>query len=121
MLDNLKEMLNITDADLDDKLEQIISACSQRLILILGLMPIKNEDGTVKAPSVPKALEWLVVDVACERFNRIGSEGMRSDSVEGESITFYDHDFDPYRDEINGWLATQSDDVTGGKAKVRFI
>jgi len=121
MLEDLKILLNIADSDQDEKLVWIVNATSQRLINILGLLPVKNSEGCKMSPTVPEALEHIVVDVSCARFNRIASEGMKSDSVEGESISFYDNDFDPYRNEIDAWLAMQTDDLTGGKGKVRFI
>lgn len=116
MLTNLKLMLGISGTDRDDMLNYILASTSQRLINLLGLLPIDGAD-----PTVPAALSHVVVDVACARFNRIASEGMRSDSVEGESLSFYDHDFDPYRDEMTAWLAMQDDALTGGKGKVQFI
>lgn len=116
MLTNLKMMLGIDANDRDDLLTYILTATSQRLVNLLGL---KQTEGVELA--VPDELSHVVVDVACARFNRIASEGMKSDSVEGESISFYDHDFDPYSDEIKAWLRAQDDDITGGKGKVRFI
>ena len=113
MLNNLKLMLGITDTDRDELLTYILTATSQRLINLLGLIG----NGQV----VPDALSHIVIDVACARFNRIASEGMSSDSVEGESISFYDSDFDPFKDEISAWLALQDDELTGGKGKVRFL
>lgn len=113
MLENLKLMLGIESNDRDDLLTYILSATAQRLVNLLGLVG----NGQV----VPDALSHVVVDVACARFNRIASEGMKSDSVEGESISFYDHDFDPYSDEIRAWLTAQDDSITGGKGKVRFL
>lgn len=114
-LEDLKNLLaiDLADTDQDDKLRWILSAAEKRLRLLLGL--------PASYPGVPEELSFVVVDVACIRFNRIASEGMRSDSVEGESITFYDHDFDAYRDELDAWLSRQEDDVTGGRGKVRFI
>lgn len=121
MLEDLKILLNIGDDDQDEKLSWILNATSQRLINILGILPIKDNEGKETPPTVPGALKHIVIDVSCARFNRIASEGMKSDSVEGESISFYDNDFDPYKTEIDAWLAMQKDDLTGGKGKVRFI
>lgn len=116
MLSNLKLMLGITDTDRDDLLNYILESTSQRLVNLLGIYPVLSTSN-----AVPEALNHIVVDVSCARFNRIASEGMRSDSVEGESISFYDHDFDPYKDEMSAWLAMQDETVAGGRGKVRFI
>ena len=106
MLDNLKLLLGIEDAELDDKLTLLINFAESRLKrLIGGIEP-------------PAELEDIIVEVAAKRFNRIGSEGMTSHSVEGESLTFSDADFAEYADEIQAFLNKQKDNARG---KVRFI
>jgi hypothetical protein len=52
---------------------------------------------------VPDALDYVLTEVTVRRFNRIGSEGMNSHSVEGETISFEDDDFDAYADDIQAW------------------
>ena len=107
MLDNLKIMLGITGDDLDAKLERIIELTTKRL---------KQKLGGVEA--VPEELDYIVEEVSIIRFNRIGSEGLTSHSVEGESLTFADNDFNAYADDIQAWLDKQEDNARG---KVRFI
>lgn len=65
MLDDLKRILGIApeDTDLDDKLNWIISSVRSRLKLLLG--------GT----DPPEEMNYIIVEVAVVRFNRIGSEG----------------------------------------------
>jgi hypothetical protein len=52
------------------------------------------------------------------RFNRIGSEGYSSHSVEGESVSISDNDFAGFMPEIQAWLDMQKESSRG---KVRFI
>jgi hypothetical protein len=52
------------------------------------------------------------------RFNRIGSEGLSSHSVEGESLSFTGSDFDGFMGEIQAWLDLQKESTRG---KVRFL
>ena len=67
---------------------------------------------------VPKELEHVIVEVAVIRFNRIGSEGMSSHSVAGESTSYNENDFSAYMDEIQAYL----DSVDGVKrGRVRFL
>jgi hypothetical protein len=108
MLDNLKMMLGIeqTDTDLDAKLNLIISLTTSRLQALLG--------GIVP----PAELDYIITEVAIIRFNRIGSEGLASQSVEGESLTFKDSDFDGFADDIQAFLNSQKASTRG---KVRFI
>lgn len=106
MLDNLKIMLGIEEADQDAKLNLILSNTKSRLKLLLGGI------------EPPEEMNHIVLDVAIMRFNRIGSEGLASHSVEGESLTFSDHDFDGFANEIQAWLDSQKESTRG---KVRFL
>ena len=106
MLNNLKLFLGITDNSIDDKLKLIISNATARLKTLLGgLEP-------------PEELEHIILEASVIRFNRIGSEGMKSHTVEGESISFCDDDFVAFQDEIQAFLDTQK---TAKRGKVRFI
>lgn len=108
MLDNLKMMLGISadDTDLDPKLKLILSNTTARLKLLLGGI------------DPPEEMDHIILDVAIMRFNRIGSEGLTSHSVEGESLSFSDNDFDGFASEIQAWLDSQKESTRG---KVRFL
>lgn len=108
MLDNLKMMLGIAadDIDLDPKLKLILSNTTARLKLLLGGI------------DPPEEMDHIVLDVAIMRFNRIGSEGLSSHSVEGESLSFSENDFDGFASEIQAWLDLQKESTRG---KVRFL
>lgn len=89
MLDRIKTLLNIKDDLQDDVLNIIIENVSAHLKSLLG-------------KEIPPELEFIVVEISVRRFNRLGSEGMQSESVEGHSITFYDlkDEFVPYKEVI---------------------
>lgn len=108
MLENLKVMLGITsdDKSRDALLLLIISTTTARLKTLLG------------GVEPPDSLEYIIREVSIIRFNRIGSEGMESHTVEGESQQFTDNDFAGFMDEIQAFLETQKDSVRG---KVRFL
>lgn len=105
MLDKLKLMLGIEEADLDEKLSLILSGATSRLKILLG--------GT----EPPQEMEHIILDVAIARFNRIGSEGLTGHTVEGESLSFTENDFDQFSDEIQAWLSCNSK----SRGKLRFI
>lgn len=67
---------------------------------------------------IPEELQYIVTEVAIKRYNRIGSEGMTSESVEGHSISFSNSDFDEYLDAIESYLNKNSE-VT--RKKVYFL
>ena len=93
-----------------DKLETIIGMTEQRLAFLLGL-PVNG---------IPTELSYIVVEVSIARFNRIGSEGVSSHTVQGESLTWSDDDFKPYMDDIQEWLNAQ-DDVNTTRGRIKFI
>ena len=108
MLNALKLMLGIdvNDTSMDEKLKLLISDATARLqILLGGIEP-------------PESMDHIIREVAIIRFNKIGSEGMTSHSVEGESLQFTDNDFAGFADEIQAFLEAQSNSVRG---KVRFL
>lgn len=106
MLKDLKMLLGIEDADIDDKLNWILDSAKTRLKLLLGgLEP-------------PDEMNHIIVEVSVIRFNRIGSEGTSIHSVEGESNHFSDNDFDGFRDEIQAFLDIQKGEKSG---KVVFL
>lgn len=106
MLENLKEFLGITDTDRDNLLKLIISNTTARLKMLLGGVEPEED------------MDHIILDVSIIRFNRIGSEGLSSHSVEGESLSFNDNDFSGYMDEINAFLKAQEESKHG---RVRFI
>lgn len=108
MLENLKLMLGIgaDETDLDEKLSLILENTTARLKLLLGGI------------DPPEETKHIILEVAIARFNRIGSEGYSSHSVEGESLSYSEGDFAPYMDEIRAFLASQEDTSRG---KVRFL
>lgn len=108
MLNDLKLMLGIasSDTDRDNLLKLIVSNATARLTVLLGGM------------EPTESLDYIIMDVCIRRFNRIGSEGMDSHTVEGESITFSDSDFAGFEDDIQAFLATQQESKKG---RVRFL
>lgn len=73
MIEDLKALLGLPeeiDGALENKLLLILKATKQRLRFLLGgLEP-------------PEEMNYIILDVSIIRFNRIGSEGLSSHSVE---------------------------------------
>lgn len=67
---------------------------------------------------VPDELRYIVTEVSIVRFNRIGSEGVSSHSVDGESMVWGEDDFAPYQSDIEAYLSSKEEAKVG---KVRFI
>lgn len=109
MLEELKRMLGLSgqsDEELDQKLNWILDTTRARLKVLLGGID-PGED-----------LNYIITEVSIIRYNRIGSEGLQSHSVEGESLVFSDDDFAGYREDIQIWLNNQKDAKRG---RLRFL
>ena len=107
-LEQVKVLLGITTTALDSKLNIIIANTEKRLLAKL--------DGETE---IPDGLSYIVTEVAIARFNKIGSEGATSHSVEGESLSFMQDEFSPYAEEIDEWLANREEG--SGKGRVVFL
>lgn len=90
ILDEVKILLGLTDTKQDKLIEKIIQNTEKRLI---NRLPDGVND-------VPDELSYIVEDVAIKRYNRIGAEGMSSESIDGRSSTFQESDFNEYLSDI---------------------
>jgi serine/threonine protein kinase HipA of HipAB toxin-antitoxin module len=107
-LDDVKTLLNITDTDLDTKLNLIIKNSEKK---VLSYLPSDAQE-------VPAVLQYIVTELSVQRFNRLGNEGMSNYSEEGESITYSDDEMKPYLSSIEAYLKTLSNATRG---VVRFL
>lgn len=105
MLDKVKTLLGIADNSVDAKLAVIIELVTARLQMLLGGI------------TPPESMSHIIVEVTVIRYNRIGSEGLTSHTVEGESMSFAD-DFAGFADEIQAFLESQEN---GTRGRLRFI
>ncbi len=108
MLNDIKTLLGVEleDTTQDAMLKLIIAGVTSRLKLLLGGI------------EPPETMDHIIIEVAIIRFNRIGSEGMSSHTVEGESFSFIDSDFNGFTDEIQAFLESQKESARG---RVRFL
>ncbi|MBF7112595.1 phage head-tail connector protein [Pediococcus pentosaceus] len=107
-MDNLKNLkvliaMNEDDTSKDSLLNLIVANTEASLKVKL------HKKATEK---VPDELNYILLEVAVRRFNRLKNEGMANYSQEGESITFNSNDFDDFKDDITDWLADEEDKPT---------
>ncbi|MGW7931873.1 phage head-tail connector protein [Staphylococcus xylosus] len=108
ILDDVKKRIGINDKKQDEQLQEIINGCIERL---LALLPSNQE-------SIPSKLEFIVKEVAVKRYNRIGAEGMKSESVDGRSNSYESNDFEEYHDIIEKYFDNGSN---GKKGRAMFF
>ena len=95
MLESVKALLGLTDDSRDSLLNSLIKLVSARLCTFLGVK------------EVPDELSYIVTELTVRRFNRIGSEGFKQHTLEGEAIQFESDDFSDFAADINAWKEKQ--------------
>ena len=61
----------------------------------------------INASEMPIELEFVLIELAIQRFNRIGSEGIASESIDGKSVS-YDDDFIGYKHYLDDYISRNS-------------
>lgn len=109
----IKTLLDIKDDLQDGVLDIIIENVTSHL-----LGKLKRMDKDIK--KVPNELSYIIEEISIRRYNRIGTEGAKSESVEGHKIEFYelDKDFTPYEEIINDY---EDEPYEPKRGKVMFI
>lgn len=113
MREEIKKVIGVEDDKQDDVLDILMSNVKSHL---LGLF--KKADKELSA--IPKEAEYIIFEITIRRYNRIGSEGLKSEQVDGHRIDFYDlkDEFDPYLDIIDSY---KKDDGSSRRGKVMFF
>lgn len=91
IIDDVTALLGFSDEKYNKTLDVIIRLTTNRLKTLLDV------------EEVPTELEYIVTEVSIVRYNKIGSEGVTSHSVEGETMSFSDNDFKGYLKDIEAW------------------
>ena len=61
----------------------------------------------INAIEMPKELEFALIELSVQRFNRIGSEGIASENIDGKSVS-YDDDFTGYKHYLDDYISRNS-------------
>ena len=89
LLNRIKTLLQIND---NDELIYEITEITKEKIL-----------NYINEKELPSELEFILVEMAISRFNKIGSEGFSSESTDGKSIS-YEDDFEIYKQYLDDYL-----------------
>lgn len=84
ILEEVKILLGITDSLQDKLLEVILRLTEEHYKAYTGQISVDND------------LWFVVIEVTVKRYNRLGAEGMSSQSMEGISMSFSLDDFKEY-------------------------
>lgn len=106
----IKSILGIEDDHIDGQITAIASVTQERLSFLLG-----------GVAEIPIEMGYIADEVTIRRFNRIGSEGLSSHRVEGETMEWSDDDFAPYMADIKRYLLSSGSARRNGRGVVRFL
>ena len=93
LLNRIKTLLGITDND--ELIHEITELTKSKILNYINETELPNE------------LEFVLVELAIQRYNRIGSEGIASESVDGKSVS-YDDDFIGYKVYLDDYINKNS-------------
>ena len=90
LLNRIKTLLGVTDND--ELIDEIIELTKSKILNYI------NES------ELPLELEFVLIELAIQRYNRIGSEGVASESVDGRT-TSYEDDFKNYKQYLDDYIS----------------
>ena len=89
LLNRIKVLLGVSEND--DLVSEIIELTKEKILNYIN----KTE--------LPKELEFVLIELSIQRYNRIGSEGIASESVDGKSVS-YEDDFETYKHYLDEYM-----------------
>ena len=93
LLNRIKTLLNIEGND--ELIIEIVNITEAKIL------------NYINAIEIPIELEFVLIELSVQRFNRIGSEGIASESIDGKSI-HYDDDFTGYKHYLDDYISRNS-------------
>ena len=89
LLNRVKTLLQIQNND--ELIYEIIEITKEKIL------------NYINEKELPVELEFVLVEMAISRFNKIGSEGFASESTDGKSIS-YEDDFENYKTYLDDYI-----------------
>lgn len=92
LLNRVKVLLGITNNDNEELLREIIEITKSKILSYINEIEIPTE------------LEFVLVELAIKRFNRIGSEGFTSETVDGKTMSYEESEFEGYKKYLDDYI-----------------
>ena len=89
LLNRIKTLLQINDND--ELIYEIVEITKEKIL------------NYINEKELPKELEFILIELAIERFNKIGSEGIASESIDGKNVS-YDDSFENYKVYLDDYI-----------------
>lgn len=110
-----EDMLKLINGTIVEKINIIVANTEKQLLNKLYLDTINIID-TETVYTIPSNLEYIVTEVSMIRLGRIGSEGLKSESISGSNVSYIlpKEDFDAYKQDITAFIARNDNFSTEG-------
>ena len=92
LLNRVKVLLGITNNDNEELLREIIEITKSKILSYINEIEIPTE------------LEFVLVELSIKRFNRIGSEGFVSETVDGKTMSYEESEFEGYKKYLDDYI-----------------
>ena len=89
LLNRIKTLLQIQDND--ELIYEIVEITKEKIL------------NYINEKELPIELEFILIELAIERFNKIGSEGIASESIDGKNVS-YDDSFENYKVYLDDYI-----------------
>ena len=96
LLNRVKVLLGITDNDNEELLREIIDITNSKILNYIDKTELPNE------------LEFVLIELSIKRFNRIGSEGFVSETVDGKTMSYEESEFEGYKKYLDDYISKNS-------------
>lgn len=93
-LNRIRVVLGVYDQD--ELLSELINITQEKIISYLNV------------GEIPKSLSWILVELVVQRFNRIGSEGLTTESVDGKQNSYIEDELSPYKVYLDEYVSQHS-------------
>ena len=90
LLNRIKTLLNIEGNE--ELITEIVNITEAKIL------------NYINATEMPVELEFVLIELSVQRFNRIGSEGVASESIDGRT-TSYEDDFESYKQYLDDYMS----------------
>ena len=92
LLNRIKVLLGTTNNDNEELLREIIEKTQAKIL------------NYINSSELPRQLEFILVELAIKRFNKIGSEGFTSESVDGKTMSYEVSEFEGYEKYLDDYI-----------------
>ena len=91
LLNRIKVLLGISNNDNEELLNEIAELTKSKIL------------NYINEAELPLELEFVLIELAIQRYNKIGSEGVASESIDGRT-TSYEDDFESYKQYLDDYI-----------------